>query len=67
MYKGMRFRIDWCNVQRRVAQNPHMRFSVGSHAGRPALIRGKHVVATTPKAAMDAIDNFYQLALDVAA
>lgn len=53
----MRYRIDWCNVQRRVARTPHLRCVVGSYRGRPALVRGTAVLATSPAQAFDVLDR----------
>ncbi len=55
MWKGTRQRCDWFNVQRRLAQTPHLRMVVGSYRGRPALIRGTAVLAVTPAAAFAVI------------
>lgn len=55
MWKGTRQRCDWFNVQRRIAQTPHLRMVVGSYRGRPALKRGDAVLATSPAAAFAVI------------
>jgi len=62
----LRQRIDWCGVQRRLAQQPHLRLVVGTFAGRPALLRGRTVLATSPKRAMAAIDEAASVRLPVA-
>lgn len=58
MYQGTRQRCDWFNVQRRLAQTPHLRMVVGSHRGRPALVRGTAVLAVTPKDAFAVIRDW---------
>lgn len=50
-----RIRVDWYSVSRRLAQTPHLRLVVGSYCGRPALVRGTSVLATTPKDAFAVI------------
>ena len=50
-------RFDWCNVQRRLARQPHLRCVVAYHAGRLALIRGTAVLAMSPKAAFEVLDT----------
>lgn len=53
----MRVRIDWCNVQRQLGQSPHLRCVIGYHLGRPCLVRGTAILATSPKQALEVIDE----------
>ncbi len=50
-----RSRVDWYSVSRRLAQTPHLRLVIGFYCGKPALVHGTRVLATTPKDAFAVI------------